>query len=530
MSLLLSVITAHKARSTHHRIVLDALDLLDGADAERWRNLFLAKHQMLLDGAKAPDTRFKDFKNHVYHVGDGGWGGAPQSARNWYDAAVTAFKAKKWTDGVFAIGVLSHYYADPLQPFHTGQTEAEGAIHRAVEWSLNKSYPELKERLTRDHGGYPSVATGKGETWVEDLVRAGAEASHPAYQLFIDHYDLDAGVKDPPAGLDDAMRDAASLLLGRAVAGVARLMERARDEAQVTPPKFNLTVRGYVEALDVPLHWVTKRMDDQAARKEVERAYGEFKKTGRVRRTLSSDDKKVRALHAKEVLGVTMKELNASPVAPLGAKHGQPEPFHLDPRASRKRDARSSDRAQDRAADRRSPPRQKPAKPPKVKPHVAREHVERTLAARAEDSRIHLRLDEPVEAAPSIGEKTAARLADIGVRTVADLMALDPGRAASELGARHITTKTIREWQVQADLVMRIPNLRGHDAQILTACGVFDVTRLALLDPKALFAKVDAFMATKPGQRLVRTGSEPTLHEVRDWIRWANEAREFEAA
>jgi len=73
-----------RARSTHHKIALDALRHLRGDDADKWRDLFLLHHEAYLEGAKAPDTTFKDFMNHVLHVGENEWGGAIRAADKWY--------------------------------------------------------------------------------------------------------------------------------------------------------------------------------------------------------------------------------------------------------------------------------------------------------------------------------------------------------------------------------------------------------------------------------------------------------------
>jgi farnesyl diphosphate synthase len=63
--------------------------------------------------------------------------------------------------------------------------------------------------------------------FVSDMVRAGAELSHQHYQTFIDHYDIDAGVTDPPSGLDETMRAAIADLVGYATAGFAAILTRA---------------------------------------------------------------------------------------------------------------------------------------------------------------------------------------------------------------------------------------------------------------------------------------------------------------
>jgi len=319
MSLLERVIAAHKCRSMHHHIALDALSLIEGESGEDWKNLFLRLNAGLFEGAKAPDSRFKDFQNHVLHVSEGQWGGARGAATEWYAKSVEALKAKDWEDAAFSLGVMSHYYADVCQPFHTGQTEEEGAMHRAVEWSIVKSIDTLASRVIAK--GYPVIERPEGVGFVSDMVLAAAEFSNPYYDVFIDHYDLDAGVEDPPSGLDETMLDAVADCFAYATAGLGALMSAAIEEAGVKAPKTNLTVRGYLAYANIPLRQIEKRLADGADRKTVARMYKEFQKTGKVIKTLPADDKAIRRLHARMVLRKPLKELDAQELRPLGSKH-----------------------------------------------------------------------------------------------------------------------------------------------------------------------------------------------------------------
>jgi hypothetical protein len=173
--MLLKILKSSACRSNHHRLAIDALTQLRGTDGELWRNLFLHHYPDYLEGAKAPDEVFKDFKNHVLHVREGDWGGAPAAAREWYRRTVRALAQQDWKGAVYSAGVMSHYVVDPLQPFHTGQTEEEGIIHRAVEWSLSKSYDELQRILETDLGGYADVPVPAGNDWLEQMVKTGAK-------------------------------------------------------------------------------------------------------------------------------------------------------------------------------------------------------------------------------------------------------------------------------------------------------------------------------------------------------------------
>src|SRR5690606_10967645 len=86
------------------------------------------------------------------------------------------------------------------------------------------------------------VALPSGPDWIYDLVCQGADTSHRYYERLIAHYDITRGVVDPPAGLDTVSRRLVGELLVYASRGFARLLERAIDEAAVTPPNVTLTV------------------------------------------------------------------------------------------------------------------------------------------------------------------------------------------------------------------------------------------------------------------------------------------------
>lgn len=150
----------------------------------------------------------------------------------------------------------------------------------------------------------------------------------------------------------------------------------------------------------------------------------------------------------------------------------------------------------------------------------------------ADASPLHFRLEltDPVIDAPSIGGKTAEKFHAIGVKTIDDLLRLKPDVGSKKLNDRRIKAETIQLWQAQTRLVYRIPNLHGHDAQILVACGVQNPTDLAQMDVKALLRKVSRFCGTTEGKRVLRNSQRPNQNEVRNWIRWSQETRQLRAA
>ena len=740
MSLLERVIIAHRCRSTHHYIAMDSLALMTGDDAEKWRNLILVHNEELLEGAKAPDAKFKDFKNHVLHVAEGEWGGARDAAMKWYAEAVAQFRAKKWGKAVYALGVLSHYYADPIQPFHTGQTEEEGAMHRAVEWSIAKSRSTIKARI--EELGYPEIETSQSLGFVSDMVRAGAEKSHVHYQTVIDHYNLDVGAKHPEAGLDQTLIDVFAELIAYATAGLATLFNRAIAEAGVKAPRAFITVPGYLATLDIPIRWVTRKLDDERDQRTVNAMYREYKKTGKVLKTLSDDDKRIRRMHARQVLRRPIEELDAQPLKPFGQAYEPREEFaeivdeillELEPEADEiisEEDTVDQETAAEEIADALevAPEVEAEAEPvedvsedvietadeaiedaeeiaedapaeelkadaagakpviriaadivediddeaEELTPHEAREfeRIEAEEAARLEAeqaaaekerrfieereaqeaaeraereererlqaeeaerieferleaeeaeriareeaefaalveaeeareraaqeriaeqddeaelsdtdesedeyeftfeelaafdtnltengdlpqevqtedraapppeaffetsssekdqpqrARSRLLAEDPVIDAPSIGKKTARRLNRVGIFNIGDLIACDSEEIAFELDARHIDEPTLEEWKAQARLMMDVPGLRVHDAQILVGAGIRSAEDLANASATRIFHASMGFLKSNQASSYLRE-HELEESEVNDWIEMANEA------
>lgn len=748
MGILYRLVFLTACPGTHHKLAMDALRHLRCPDADGWRDLFLNYYEPYLRGAKAPDNEFKDFQNHVLHVRDNYWGGAIRTSQLWYERLVLALRRQYWSDAVYTAGILSHYFTDPMMPFHTGQTEEEGKVHRAAEWSISKCYEEFQEILEVDQGGYPNIIVPEGKDWLERLIKQGAELANTHYDALIDHYDLARGIDDPPSGLDQECKDRIAQMIGFAAVGFARVLEKAFVEAGSCPPMCELVVETVLATMKMPARWVLQKLEDEDEIDLLEAIYEEAERTGKVIENLPDDEKFVRKLHAHQVLKIPLSELDAQPVRPTGLHHGHGTPdrtstpgflarwFNWDfslfdwftdddrpkfvppvpvakggvgmgttlvrhaapgtlgatrsPLSSTVRSRRRSggrpatrhtgrstaaparrarrddshefeptnydstplddasteqlDAATVKAAepaavtyaerddarrDRRRrggeidlPPRNRPQRgssqrrdepppeddeptdPPesqdspddesaeadaatenqptrrarmgqairgvasrvwqgatstasRMKRFVPRfkrskSAVEESDAANSEtdaesdtaqrlvgdDSgagsssgstaralKFYLERDSDVEAAPSIGAKTARRLETLGVKTVEDLLDADADKIAAKMGQKHITGETIRQWQAQSELMCRVPQLRGHDAQILVASGVTDPDDLAAMDPASLFELIEPFLGTREAESILRGSSPPDLNEVADWIDWAHHAR-----
>lgn len=254
---LYAVLIQWKCTRTHHKLALDALRHLHADHAEAWRNLFLRHVEPYLAGTTAPDERFGDFKNHVVHVAEKSWGGAPAAAEAWYLRTLAELKARRWKKAVYSAGILSHYYFDPLQTFHTGETPEAGVLRRPVDWAISQAYPELQQILEQDLGGYPEIAVPSGGDWLSRMVLAGAAAAHTHYEVLIDHFDLARSVRRPADGFDQECRDRMAGLLGHSAAGWARILDRLFKEAEVEPPRVRIGSLGLLARMTIPIFWFT---------------------------------------------------------------------------------------------------------------------------------------------------------------------------------------------------------------------------------------------------------------------------------
>ena len=539
MNLLFRIVYAAHASGTHHKLALDALRHLEGMDVDLWQRLFLQHAKLYLEGSKAPDNEFKDFKNHVLHTRDGYWGGAPEKVRSWYTHLVDALAQQDWPSAVYCAGVLSHYYTDPLQPLHTAQSEAENNIHRAVEWSISKAYDELRA-LGEVEFPNIDVELPPGPNWLAQLVCQGAEKANAQYEKLIAHYDIQRGVVDPPAGLDRVARRLIAELIRYATSSFAAVLGRAIEELNMHAPDVSLAAATLTAVAQVPFKLIARRISDKEERRLVERIYDELLATGTVEKHLSEDDRTVRELHAREVLAKRPPQVPVSEVFPFQPRE------QVAARVAQKRAASSpsgsnvvalratqppagdEDRADMGAASASPRPKaglgerlERVTAPPLRQPKPET----RPQPATAPEPRYHLTLDSNVVDGPSIGPKTVERLAPHGIRTIRDLMRAEPVALAVLVDTRHITPEAIADWQDQARLVCTVPGLRGTHAQLLVGAGYRSGDAIAAADADKLCADVLAFAASKDGQRVLRNGDAPDIEKIKSWLEAAQSVK-----
>lgn len=550
MSRLFRILRAVHCRSTHHYFALDALTHVDTVPGQRLSQMLLQYYSAYLSGAKAPDTKFRDFQNHVVHVADGNWGGAPQACEKWLKQAIEHLDRQQWKQAAYACGVLSHYFTDPLMPLHTGQTERESVVHRPLEWSVFKSYDAIFETL-RARQLQAKIQFSHGSDWISKAVIAGANVAHQHYGRLLEIYNLEQGTRTPVAGLDAEARGILAELFSVAHTGWAQVLCRIADTTTAEIPDSSLTLAGLLASIDVPLAWLLKRFSDATERKAVAAIYNEFVTTGTVRKYLPSDVSMIQEQRAEAGLFVAA---STSPVAAIGldwSEHSIPQGDSIGKIAALgEANAVASDLSADsdfHAADtegkvsrrldsipfsitaalnKSSPtldapviPRDAPAIAEQLAPQQP--HVRRLLT-RTEK---FLDGDSPLVDAPSIGPKTAKRFEKIGVFTIGDFLSADPAYLAIQLATRWVTVQLLSDWQGQARLVCEVPSLRGFEAQLLVAANCRSGADLATRDPRGLFARISAIVPTSDGERILRNNSAPLLDDAIGWIDAAQHAR-----
>lgn len=139
-----------------------------------------------------------------------------------------------------------------------------------------------------------------------------------------------------------------------------------------------------------------------------------------------------------------------------------------------------------------------------------------------EEFKFFLLAKDDLEAAPSIGPKTAEKFAEIGIVTVQDFLNASVPEMVKQLNNRRLSKKVLKTWQEQSRLMCEVPNLRGHDAQILVGCEIHRAAELADWDASELLDTVRPFVETKEGARILRNAKKPDLAEVTRWVQAAN--------
>ena len=292
MDVLSSILRAAYCRSTHHYFAMDALPLVQTDAGRRLVGHLLRHHRRYLSGAIDPDVRFRDFQNHVVHVDEGYWGGAPRVAHRWYDRMLRYLRTDRFADAAHAAGVLSHYFTDPMQPLHTHSCDREAVIHRPLEWTVLQSYESILADWKSDEMRVVFCLSDRSE-WLGEAVLHGARFARHRLQRVLDDFDLASAVRHPAQGLSPELRASMAELFGIAITGWARVIERAARDAELSRgrelPQAGWRSATFVAMLLAPLNLSKRRSRYAHEQQSVEALYEEYATRGRLRNHLPAE-------------------------------------------------------------------------------------------------------------------------------------------------------------------------------------------------------------------------------------------------
>lgn len=484
MEMMLSILRGAYCRSTHHYLALDALRQVTTHRGKRLRDLLLRYHTEYLQGSKDPDTRFRDFHNHVIHVSDNLWGGADEAAEQWRQRFLGLLRDEKWPEAAHALGVMSHYFMDPFQPLHTAQTPHEAVVHRPMEWSICCAYEELYA-LSQNPDLSVSFTLGTEPDWLQQAIFKGASLAHRYYHPLVDDYDMSCCTKSPPNALSAKSRELLAEIIAVVLTGWARVVERMAEEAAVEIPEQSLTIPALIAGIKMPAAWITRRIASTTERKAIAELFDEYKLTGSLHEHLPDEVRQVRQTRKADANA----ELGVKPSPPASTTPVATAPTSV-PTSTVEEPATAHDET---ASD-------------DDQPTIHRMPVPR------------LTLESPLVHAPSIGPKTAQRFAQIAVHTVGNFLQNSAADLSQRLRTKWITVDVVLDWQNQCRLACSVAGLKSQTIQILVGVGILNAEQLAQSHPKRLFAEVLKYCDTSAGRRILRGSELPTEADVASWI------------
>lgn len=316
MSLLEKLVARHACRTIHDVVAIVALGHLQDDDSTRWKNLVLANHDDLLRGVRAPQAKFKDFPNHVLHIREGEWGGLRGEATKWYAEAVASLRARKWHKAAYAFGVLGFYYASACHPLNTHQSEEKAAIKTAFDRVAFRAWSEIQLQLAEN--GYPTVNRAQGRGFVSTMIVEAATLSSNNFDAVIDTFDFATAASGDDSFIDADLVDIYADFVGRAVSGLASLMDQAIDEAQQSPRKVPVKLLGYLAAPAMPFRAMKTKRQGKAADRQVARMFVEYETSGKVLKRLPPEERVLRKLYAEQILRVSLKSLDQTALTAIG--------------------------------------------------------------------------------------------------------------------------------------------------------------------------------------------------------------------
>lgn len=309
--------------------------------------------------------------------------------------------------------------------------------------------------------------------WLGESILHAARTAHRLYPDLLAKYDLAAARKDPPAGLNDDLRARLSDLVGLAVTGWARILERAAWDFESRTgqliPERGLTLATVMAGMKIPSRLWLRRIDDREQREEVAALIAEFERDGQLSKQLPAEQRIIASVRKIRVREVEFKQRREALLQELA---DQTEKVPATPT-------------------------------PDVLPFPTAQSLPNAGAAK-----FRLRTTDDLVDAPSIGPKTAARFAAIDVHTVADFLDADLNAMHRRLATAWITKDTLQTWRFQATLMCQLPSMLAREVQLLVGAGWTSIDVIARASTEQMIASVQLYADSHAGRRHLR-GAEP---------------------
>lgn len=452
--------------------------------------VLLRHHRRYLLGATDPDTRFRDYQNHVIHVKNGYWGGAPRMAHKWYDRMQRYLRTNRFSDAAHAAGVLSHYFTDPFQPLHTEYSELEKVLHRPIEQSIYRGYSEIYQ-LWRSSQMKVIFQLSNRVSWLGESMLHGSQYANRKFGVLLDQYDLMSAVENPRTGLSSDARNSLAEIFGLAITGWARVLERAAQEAEherekkipfhlVSPSMLTSTCRA-------PFGLLQQYLGSRREQKEIISMIDEYANEGKL---VHQTPAEIDVVHRVADIYQSEKEwrlpqLNDDTTLAVKwidrADHSEQK--------SRRKDANSS------------------------------KEVNELLAR------------DSVFAAPFICVDAAQRMVEVGVKRIDDFLHDSPRELAERMKLDGVTTQILTRWQSQVALMVKVKGLGEQASMLLVAAGYASAESIALAQRSSIHRAVRKVVADHEGKGLQPQGVSPELYprssEINSWIALASAHVEF---
>ncbi len=162
---------------THDWIVLEASSYA-AAHGVSWLDTNTA-----LNASDDPDTHVRDQRYHTYDRWGKRSGYADRKVRAWYQQAVASLRAGDTRTASYAVGMMSHYYADACDPLHTDDVAAEKRMHDRYEKAVDARLARPRWNAAWVHyDGYRHVTDPAAATV------SAARSSHGSYSKLVNEY------------------------------------------------------------------------------------------------------------------------------------------------------------------------------------------------------------------------------------------------------------------------------------------------------------------------------------------------------